>query len=205
MSARRLLPVLLAGLLAGTACTGSRQAPEADAAPAAAGTQGGEARRLFDALDGHCGRAFPGVVEADAPAGVEPAWTDADPVLHVRACEPTLKALSVVRGDDRSMVWLLSVREGRLRLQHLSYNDDATPRPGSGHFSVARADSPAGRVEFEPEFIDTADPAPNVSIALDADHLVYEVAGAEGPLRVRFDLRNPIPAPPVPWLEAPIR
>jgi hypothetical protein len=126
-------------------------------------------------------------------------------VLHVRACEPSLKALSVVRGDDRSLVWLLTVREGRLRLQHLSYNDDATPRPESGRFSIARADNPVGRVEFDAEIQDSANPAPPLSLAIDADALVYERGSGDDRLRVRFDLGRSIPAPPVPWMEAPVR
>ncbi len=209
MNAVRLLPLLLFAALVGSGCTKPRPTADADAAAATASDASGAdvdpARRLFEALDAHCGRAVPGVLEGDAPSDAEPAWSAAEPVLHVRVCEPSLKALAVARGEDRSVVWLLSVRDGSLRLQHLAYNDDATPRPGSGRFSVASADSTAGRVEFEPEFIDPTTPAPSVSIALDDGALVYESAGAAGPLRVRFDLRNPVPAPPAPWLEAPIR
>lgn len=214
MSAVRLWPVLLAGALAASACTGSRQAPdteagtgaEADAASAtAADPSGGEPRRLYEALQAHCGQAYAGVVDPDLPPGADPAWTAAAPILHVRACEPTLKALSVVRGDDRALVWLLSVRDGSLRLQHLNYNDDASARPGSGLFSVARADSAAGRVQFEPEFENSANPGPRVSIALDAGTLVYESVSGQGRLRVRFDLATPVPAPPLPWMEAPVR
>jgi hypothetical protein len=208
MTIARALPLLLATALVASACTGSRQNPEADAADikaAAADRPGGKARQVFEALDQHCGRSFAGVVEVDEPAGADPAWASAVPVLHFRACEPALKALSVVRGDDRALVWLMTVREGRLRLQQLNYNDDGTPRPGSHRFSIARADSPAGRLEFEPEVKDSADPAPALTITVEDAALVYESIGDDRRLRVRFDLSSAVPAPAVPWMEAPIR
>ena len=183
----------MSGALALAACT---PAPET----------AGEAD-LFDQLAGLCGHAFEGAVVSDDPRDADMAG--ARLVMHVRGCEADQLRIPFHVGEDRSRTWVITrLEDGRLRLKHDHRHEDGsedvltqyggeTEAPVTG----ASADFPAdaeSRALFQREGIEAS--SANVwTLAIADDRFVYALNRPDRNFEARFDLSEPVAAPPPPW------
>lgn len=174
---------------------------------------------FWQALSGHCGKAFAGrMVSAETP---DADMRGAAMVMHVRECSASRIAVPfhVQRTDgswDRSRTWLITRTDTGLRLKHDHRHADGKPDAMTLYGGDTAAPGSAAEQEF---------PVDAESIALfraegravsvtNVWRVEVSPAGSAGPrfayqllrqppnarnFRVEFDLTRPIAAPPPPW------
>ncbi|MEQ8406153.1 MAG: hypothetical protein RKE49_13730 [Oceanicaulis sp.] len=162
---------------------------------------------LFDRLTALCGAAYEGAVISTDPRDAD--FASQRLVMHVRECgEDTLRIPFHV-GENRSRTWVITrLEDARLRLKHDHRHEDGsedvltqyggdTAAPVSG----ASADFPAdahSRALFEREGIEAS--MQNVwTMAIDDEDFVYALNRPDRNFEARFDLSEPVDAPPPPW------
>ncbi len=202
--------------LALTACGGANTPPDptTDIAAGSADQGGPAANTLSDRLQPLCDQAFPGRVAINEPVDPDPAYQQS-PILGVRCVGP-YKILAISFGDDRSRSIVLSKdRAGLQGLRHLHSNPDGSPRELTEYGGYAhQGQTTAERVVF-PATQESAVKFQNLGLDARADsvwtlsleaseRLVYDAKASGWHLQLVFDLSTPVPAPPLPWLEAPI-
>lgn len=195
------------------ACGGDRAPAEATDGSTSASTSEA-ASSLFDHLETYCDQAFAGRVAINEPADPDPAYQQS-PVLSIRCVGP-YRILAVSFGDDRSRSMLLSKdRAGLQGLRHLHNHPDGSPQElteyggyaHQGQTSAERVVFPATQesvVKFQNLGLEArADSVWTVSLEGSAS-LVYDAKASGWQLQLVFDLQKPVPAPPLPWVEAPV-
>ena len=174
---------------------------------------------FWQALSGHCGKAFAGRMVSDEAPDAD--MRGAAMVMHVRECSASRIAVPfhVQRADgswDRSRTWLLTRTATGLRLKHDHRHEDGKPDAMTLYGGDTAAPGTASAQEF---------PVDAESVALfRAEGRTVSVtnvwrvevtpAGSAQPrfayqllrqppnarnFRVEFDLTRSIPAPPAPW------
>jgi hypothetical protein len=171
---------------------------------------------FFAGLAAHCGQAFAGRVVANVPlpaAGATDPFAGKALVMHVRGCGANELRIPFHVGEDRSRTWVLTRRDGGLRLKHDHRHADGTPdsvtryggdtaAPGSATRQEFPADAES-RALFEAQGLHAS--LTNVwALELDERRFVYELSRPGGRLfRVDFDLTTQVELPPAPWGAAP--
>lgn len=166
---------------------------------------------FFANLQALCGQAFAGVVEVDRPAAPgNDAFAGRPMVMHVRECGDDTLRVPFHVGDDRSRTWVVTRTRTGLRLKHDHRHEDGTPDA----VTLYGGDTTLAGTSIRQEF-----PVDGESVAMfereglaasvtntwamelqPGDHFTYELARPGGRLfRVRFDLTEPVAAPPPPW------
>jgi hypothetical protein len=192
------IPLLVAGLLATTACT---HAPAASAPAHDA---------FFENVSALCGRAFAGRIVAD-----QPAPTAADPfagqrlVMHVRECSGNEIRIPFHVGDDRSRTWVITRNPTGLRLKHDHRHADGSPDAvtmyGGDTTDAGTPERQAFPVDAESQAMFTREgrTVSNSNVwameVVPSQRFVYELARPGRLFRVEFDLARPVATPPAPW------
>ena len=173
---------------------------------AGCGPAGGEAD-LLDRLSSLCGRAFEGAVVSGDPR--DDSMAGQRLVMHVRDCGAQAVRIPFHVGEDRSRTWVITrLEDGRLRLKHDHRHEDGsedvltwyggeTRAPVTGPSADFPADAES-RALFEREGIEAS--MQNVwTIALQDGDFVYALNRPGRTFEARFDLSEPVAAPPPPW------
>ena len=210
---------LLAGplALALAACSpDSGPAPAAaDTAPEAASTEAPASTAqdaFFDNLAALCGNAYSGEVEADRPESPgNNAFAGQELVMHVRECSDEEIRIPFHVGADRSRTWIVSRTGDGLRLKHDHRLEDGSDDPVTMYGGDTASEGTANRQEFPVDafsqemFTREGMEVSNTNVwAIEVEpgeHYTYELGRTDQDrlFRVRFDLTNPIDAPPAPW------
>ncbi|MCM2254411.1 MAG: hypothetical protein NDJ94_01950 [Vicinamibacteria bacterium] len=160
---------------------------------------------FWTALRGLCGQAFAGqMVEGTAPG--DAAIGAARLVMHVRACTESEIRIPFHVGDDRSRTWVLTRSASGLRLKHDHRHADGTPDAVTQYGGDTAAPGTAQLQEFPADaFTGQLLPVSATNVwsfeLLPGDSFSYGLRREGRRFRVRFDLKQPVPAPPAPWGE----
>ena len=162
---------------------------------------------LFDRLTALCGAAYEGEVVSTDPRDADMAGERL--VMHVRECGEDVLRIPFHVGEDRSRTWVITrLEDGRLRLKHDHRHEDGsedrltqyggeTLEPVTG----ARAEFPAdaeSRALFEREGIEAS--TQNIwTMAVEDGEFAYILHRPDRHFEARFDLSEPVAAPPSPW------
>lgn len=170
-----------------------------------------ESTQFFTALSALCGKAFEGRITANQPASTTPDPFDGKRlVMHVRTCDADEIRIPFQVGDDRSRTWVITRSAEGLRLKHDHRHQDGSADAVTWYGGDSDGSGSAERQSFP---VDAESKANFSANGLDASlnntwslelrptqAFVYELARPSGRLfRVRFDLTQPVPAPPPPW------
>ena len=210
---------LLAGplALALAACS-----PDSAPAPAAADTSADAAATeapaataqdaFFDNLAALCGNAYAGEVEVDRPESPgNNAFAGQELVMHVRECSDEEIKIPFHVGEDRSRTWIVTRTDEGLRLKHDHRLEDGSDDPVTMYGGDTASEGTANRQEFPVDafsqemFTREGMQVSNTNVwAIEVEpgeHYTYELGRTDQDrlFRVRFDLSNPIDAPPAPW------
>ena len=155
-------------------------------------------------LEKLCGKAFAGTVVA-APAD-DTTFKDKTLVMHVRACEKDRIRIPFMVGENRSRTWVLTRREDRLMLRHDHRHEDGKPDTVTMYGGSATSVGMPARQMF-PADQDTVNTLPAAATnvwwidLVPGEHFSYNLRrmGSERYFSIKFDLKNPITAPPAPW------
>jgi hypothetical protein len=197
-------PELIVAALVATSCR---------AAPAAAPTTPARAdpqQAFWASLRALCGRAFDGVVTANA--GGDPA-TDpfAGQVLrmHVRTCSESEIRIPFHVGEDRSRTWVFTRTPGGLRLEHDHRHADGTSdavtmyggstvHPGTSNEQAFPAGEASRSLFLRRGLAASVDNIWIVNI-VPGKRFSYALTRPGREVRVEFELTAPVEAPPPPW------
>jgi len=210
---------LLAGplALALAACS-----PDSAPAPAAADTSADAAATeapaataqdaFFDNLTALCGNAYAGEVEVDRPESPgNNAFAGQKLVMHVRECSDEEIRIPFHVGEDRSRTWIVTRTDEGLRLKHDHRLEDGSDDPVTMYGGDTANEGTPNRQEFPVDvfsqemFTREGMQVSNTNVwAIEVEpgeHYTYELGRTDQDrlFRVRFDLTNPIEAPPAPW------
>ncbi|XBQ16358.1 MAG: hypothetical protein ABL308_00425 [Oceanicaulis sp.] len=162
---------------------------------------------VFDRLSAFCGQAFEGAVTSEDPRDAD--FASERLVMHVRECGANEIRVPFHVGEDRSRTWVITrLEDGRLRLKHDHRHEDGSEdvltQYGGDTETAAqgpRAEFPAdaeSRALFEREAIPAS--MQNVwSITVEDGAFVYALDRPDRHFAARFDLTEPVAAPPPPW------
>jgi hypothetical protein len=158
-----------------------------------------------------CGKAFSGKVAADTSNS--PDFAGKALVMHVRSCEKDVIRIPFFVGDDRSRTWVLTRKDGRIRLKHDHRHQDGKPdavtmyggwttNPGMATRQFFPADDETAKVVPAP-----AGNAPSAAAnvwwieLVPGSHFSYNLRrlASERLFTVTFDLKHTVARPPVPW------
>lgn len=210
---------LLAGplALALAACSpDSAPAPAAvDTSADAAATEAPAATAqdaFFDNLTALCGNAYAGEVEVDRPESPgNNAFAGQELVMHVRECSDEEIKIPFHVGEDRSRTWIVTRTDEGLRLKHDHRLEDGSDDPVTMYGGDTASEGTANRQEFPVDafsqemFTREGMQVSNTNVwAIEVEpgeHYTYELGRTDQDrlFRVRFDLTNPVDAPPAPW------
>ncbi|HUH91191.1 MAG TPA: hypothetical protein VLZ76_11135 [Lysobacter sp.] len=167
---------------------------------------------FFDRLTALCGQAFAGEVEVDRPGSTGPnPFADQALVMHVRECSEQEIKIPFHVGEDRSRTWIVTRTADGLRLKHDHRLADGSDDPVTMYGGDTTAAGTSNRQEFP---VDTFSQAMFTREGMQvsntnawaievepAAHYTYELGRTDTDrlFRVRFDLTQPIDAPPAPW------
>lgn len=186
---------------------------EAAAPPGSEAAVNHPADAFLARLSGQCGKAYAGLIVANAPASPGPDPFEGKAlVMHVRDCDDPRRELRVPFhvGDNHSRTWILTRSADGLRLKHdhrlPSGEDDPitmyggdTASPGTGSRQEFPVDAESVAL-FERAGLSAS---VNNTWAMEIEpgqRFVYELSRPGGRLfRVEFDLSRPVPLPPTPW------
>jgi hypothetical protein len=166
-----------------------------------------EPETLFSALSALCGQAFEGEVVSTDPRDAD--FASQRLVMHVRDCSEEMLRVPFHVGENRSRTWVISqVGEGRLQLKHDHRHEDGSEdvltqyggtSPGAAEgLSVDFPADEESRTLFEREGI--PDSMQNTwTMAIDGEAFVYALNRPNRTFEARFDLSQPVEAPPPPW------
>lgn len=186
------------------------------AAPAQAPAASAPAAQWFEGLRALCGQAFAGKVLVDTPPQPKDAFSGKALIMHVRTCSESELRVPFAVGDDRSRTWVLRRVGEHLTLAHDHRHEDGSSDEVTLYGGKTAAPGTGNRQEFpvDQQSIDTFQRAGLTASQQNTwamelwpgQRFVYELARPGGRLfRVEFDLTRPVPAPPPPWGEAPLR
>ena len=155
-------------------------------------------------LEKLCGKAFAGTVIA-APAD-DTTFKDKTLVMHVRACEKDRIRIPFMVGENRSRTWVLTRKEDRLMLRHDHRHEDGKPDTVTMYGGSTTSVGMPARQMFpaDQETVNTL-PAAATNVwwidLVPGEHFSYNLRrmGSERYFSIKFDLKNPITAPPAPW------
>lgn len=189
------------------AATDATTTTDAEAAPQATAQDA-----FFDNLTALCGNAYAGEVETDRPeAPGNNAFAGQDLVMHVRDCSGEEIKIPFHVGEDRSRTWIVTRTDDGLRLKHDHRLEDGSDDPVTMYGGDTASDGTANRQEFPVDafsqemFTREGMDVSNTNVwAIEVEpetHYTYELGRTDQDrlFRVRFDLTNPIDAPPAPW------
>jgi hypothetical protein len=157
-----------------------------------------------------CGQAFDGTIAVNHGGGDAPdPFTGKVLRMHVRECSDGEIRVPFHVGDDRSRTWVLTRLPTGVRLKHDHRHEDGT----SDVLTMYGGDSVDGVSPDGLKF--PADPfsrelfvrenrpvsVPNVWVValIPGERFSYALTRPGRELRVDFDLKKPVPAPPAPW------
>jgi hypothetical protein len=169
--------------------------PEPEAAPEQA---------FWDRLSALCDQAFAGEPVSLRPG--DDSFDGKDIIMDVRHCEDSRILIPLHVGDDRSRIWIFERRADGLTLKHDHRGPDGDPQDITGYGGKTDLSGADGRREF-PVDAETVAMLPNAvggvwTVEIEAgESFAYQVhrKGAEHVFRIRFDLTEPVEAPPAPW------
>ena len=126
--------------------------------------------------------------------------------MHVRECSSSTMRIPFHVGDDRSRTWVLTRTGDGLRLKHDHRHADGTEDAITQYGGDTRGAGSGERQEFHAdEHTAQLIPAARTNVwAMElapGAHFAYSLRreGTDRHVRIEFDLRREIPAPPPPW------
>lgn len=156
-------------------------------------------------LQALCGQAFEGrVVEGTAPS--DAAFAGQRLVMHVSRCGPDEIRIPFHVGANRSRTWIVTRTATGLRLKHDHRHEDGSEDKVTQYGGDTRDAGTAAKQEFAADTF-TAELLPasrtniwTLGIEPGASFTYALRREAEGRrFRVEFDLKKPVPPPPVAW------
>lgn len=162
-------------------------------------------------LEKLCGKAFAGDVAVDTSNS--PDFAGKALVMHVRSCEKDRIRIPFFVGDDRSRTWVLTRKDGRIRLKHDHRHKDGKPDSVTMYGGTAANSGMATR-QFFPADEETvtvvAPPAGNAPSAaanvwwidlVPGEHFTYNLRrlGSDRLFSVKFDIKDQVKTPEPPW------
>ncbi|MCE7033406.1 hypothetical protein LY625_12420 [Lysobacter sp. GX 14042] len=203
------LALALAACSPAPAPTTAGTTPDASTAEAPAATA---QDAFFDNLTALCGNAYAGKVETDRPDSQgNNAFAGQALVVHVRECSDGEIRIPFHVGEDRSRTWIVTRTDEGLRLKHDHRLEDGSDDPVTLYGGDSASEGTANRQEFPVDafsqemFTREGMDVSNTNVwAIEVEpdvHYTYELGRTDQDrlFRVRFDLANPIDAPPAPW------
>lgn len=165
-------------------------------------------RGFWTRLEQLCGHTYAGkLVEGQAQDSVMRATAL---LLQVRSCTPVEMRIALHVGSNRSRTWILTRTAGGLRLKHQHRHEDGTFDAVTNYGGDTRDSGSLGRQEF---FADahtaTLIPAARANVwtieVESGQKLAYALRreGTDRRVRLEFDLKGDLAAPPPPWGERP--
>ena len=188
----RMKRSLVLSILCATACASPAAHEQSPSNPSVAVT---EHDAFWSSLQALCGRHFGGrMVEGTEPSDAD--MRDAKLVMHVASCTASEVRIPFHVGADRSRTWVLTRREGGLRLKHDHRHEDGTEDAVSQYGGDTVAPGSAQRQEFPADAF-TAELLPRAATnvwAVEVNEAVfaYALTRASRRFRVEFDLTKPL-------------
>ncbi len=153
-----------------------------------------------------CGNAYAGQMVSEDPADTDMA--EADMVMHVRECGDDNVRIPFYVGEDRSRTWVISKTKNGLRLKHDHRHEDGSKDAVTWYGGDTADNGSATRQEFpvdaesialfRKEGLDQS--VTNIWAVEVTDKLfAYELSRENRNFRVKFDITDPVTAPPPPW------
>jgi len=151
-----------------------------------------------------CNNAYAGSVAA-APAD-DTTFKDKALVMHVRSCEKDRIRIPFFVGTDRSRIWVLTRKKGRIELRHDHRHEDGKPDKVTMYGGWTTSVGMPTRQMFpadERTVSVIAAAATNVwwIDVVPGEYFSYNLRrmGSERYFSIKFDLKKTIPAPEAPW------
>lgn len=171
--------------------------PSPDAAPEA----------LFEQLTALCGQAFEGEVVSEDARDAD--FASQTLIMHVRECSEDALRVPFHVGEDRSRTWVITrLADGRLRLKHDHRHEDGSEDVLTRYGGTSEAAASGLSVDFPADeesrslFAreDIPDSMANTwTMAIEDGQFVYALNRPNRHFEARFDLSEPVDAPPAPW------
>jgi hypothetical protein len=151
-----------------------------------------------------CGKAYAGTVAA-APAD-DTTFKGKALVMHVRSCEKNRIRIPFVVGDDRSRIWVLTWKNGRIELRHDHRHADGKPDAVTMYGGWTTSVGMPTRQMFpaDDQTVKVIAAAATNVWWIDltpADLFSYNLRrmGSERYFSIKFDLKNAVAPPQAPW------
>ncbi len=159
---------------------------------------------FWDELQKLCGMAYSGTVAA-APAD-DTTFKDKALVMHIRSCERNRIRIPFFVGDDRSRTWVLTRVKDRILLKHDHRQKDGKADEVTMYGGLTTSLGMPTRQMFpaDQETVNIIPAAATnvwwIDIAR-GEHFSYNLRrmGSERYFSIKFDTKNPVAAPAVPW------
>ena len=163
---------------------------------------------FWTALQSLCGRAFAGRLTVGGPA--DSLFERGPLTMHVRQCSDNSVRIPFHVGENRSRTWVVTRTASGLRLKHDHRHEDGSEDEITQYGGDTRDPGTATRQEFHADSL-TASliPAARTNVwtleIVPGERAAYALRreGTDRRVRVEFDLKTPIAAPPPPWGASP--
>jgi hypothetical protein len=158
---------------------------------------------FWETLSSHCGKSYEGTVttqisENDPFAGKKL-------VMHIVDCGDGFIHIPFFVGDDKSRTWVLTMKDGLIKLKHDHRHEDGTPDKITQYGGTASNTGMAG-IQFFPADQETADLIPASAtnvwwITVDEKSFTYNLRrmGTDRFFSVKFDLTKEVESPGPAW------
>jgi hypothetical protein len=188
------------------ACALFAAACSADAPPAESDTLTTAAAQdeFWNELRSMCGKAYAGRLTTGGPTDTD--LDTAELRMHVRECSDDTLRIPFHVGVDHSRTWVLARTADGLRLKHDHRHEDGSEDSITQYGGDTRDAGSANRQEFYADSLTAAlIPAARTNVwtmeVVPDSMFAYALRreGTDRRVRVEFDLRDTVQAPPPPW------
>lgn len=158
---------------------------------------------FWQKLSKHCGRAYEGEVTTDI--------SENDPfagkrlIMHVVVCGEGYIHIPFLVGDDKSRTWVLTMKNGLIKLKHDHRHEDGTEDKIT-QYGGTSSNSGMDNMQIFPADQETTDLIPYAAnnvwwITLDDDYFTYNLRriGTERLFSVKFNLKKEVESPGPAW------
>lgn len=157
---------------------------------------------FWNELLAHCGKAYPGTLEAK-PAPADFAGKELK--MYVMSCDENTIKIPFYVGEDRSRTWVLTKTTDGILLKH-DHRLENGSKDEITMYGGLTSNGGAANVQYFPADQETTDLIPDASanlwwVTIDKSHFSYNLRRVTTPnlFTVVFDLGKPVETPVLPW------
>jgi len=158
---------------------------------------------FWESLAAHCGKSYEGTVTT--PISDNDPFAGKKLVMHVVDCGEGFIHIPFFVGDDKSRTWVLTMKDGLIKLKHDHRHEDGTPDKVTQYGGTA-SNTGMSSIQFFPADQETADLIPASAtnvwwITLDETSFSYNLRriGTDRLFSVKFDLTKEVVSPGPAW------